>query len=210
MKRKDIFIATLFTLASLFVYAIFPTKNNFQQVIVLLVFFVLFPLIFNKLFLKRKLSFYGLSLGDWRKGLILSTASLVLMGFIFLILSVYFNFLGNYNIPVFILNNLKGFLFYEFIMVLFFVATYEFYFRGFILAIYKEEFKDLAILIQAGLFLILFLTIKGSTLNTFLPYLVFAPLAGLITIKSRSIIYSFVTQFLIILVIDMVVVKMIS
>ncbi len=210
MKSREILIATFFTIASLFVYAIFPTKNNFQQVSTLVVFFVLFPLIFNKLFLKKKLAFYGLSLGAWKKGLFWSVSSLILVGFIFLILGVYFNFLGNYNIPVFIIKNFKGFLFYEFIIVLFFVSIYEFYFRGFILAIYREEFKEWAILIQAGLFLVLFLTIKGSSLSTFLPYLIFTPLAGWITFKSKSLIYSLVTQFLIVLIIDIVVVKMIS
>jgi membrane protease YdiL (CAAX protease family) len=210
MKNRDIIITTFFIIASLFVYAIFPAKNDFQQIVILLFFFVLFPLIFNQLFLKRKLAFYGLRFGAWKMGLTWSLISLALVGFIFLILAKYFNFLGNYNVPVFVVNNLKGFLFYEFIMVLFFVIIYEFYFRGFVLAIYGEVFRDWAILIQAGLFLILFLSIKGSTLNTFLPYLIFTPLAGWITLKSRSLIYSLIAQFLIILVIDIVVVRMIS
>jgi len=210
MKNKEIFIVAVFVLVSLFIYAIFPTNNNFQQITTALIFFVSFPIILNHFFLKRKPEFYGLSFGNWKSGLLWSFFSLVVISFIFLIYSYYFGFLKNYSVPVFILNNFWNFMFYEFIVVFLFVLMYEFYFRGFILFVFESRFKYWAILIQALIFLVLALSIRDVSLYLLMPYLFFSPFAGLIAIKSKSIIYSLCSQFLIIFFLDFLVLRMIS
>lgn len=207
MKNKEIITTIFFIISCLFVYAIFPVENDFQQISAMLIFFVFFPLIYNQLFLKKKLDFYGFGIGDWKQGVIWSFFSLTVIVLIFLIISYYFNFLKNYAIPVSITKSFAEFIKYEFILVCLFVFIYEFYFRGFILFVFEVEMKQLAIFLQALLFLILVLCIGRTSLYLFLPYLLFAPFAGFIAYKSRSILYSGVSQFLIIFVLDALIVK---
>ncbi len=191
-------------------YAVFPIENTFQQITTILVFFIFFPVLFNSFFLKRKVAFYGLSLGDWRRGLLWSLYSLIGIFVIFSIMSYYFGFLGNYKVPAFIVKNFGNFILYEFTLTLLFVAVYEFYFRGFVLFTFEVNLKHWTILAQALLFLILVLSIGRESLYLFLPYLIFAPFAGLIAYKSRSVLYSGVSQFLIIFILDALIVKMLG
>ncbi len=210
MKYKEIVVILFFTLVSLFMYAIFPVENSFQQVVVMLFFFVVFPLLFNKLFLKRKVESYGLQIGDWKKGLLWTFYSLILIGLIFFVSLNYFSFLKNYSVPSYVVNNFGNFILYEFTLVVLFVAIYEFYFRGFILFVFESNIKHWTILAQAILFLILVLIIGGESIYQFFPYLVFAPFAGVVAYKSRSIIYSSIAQFIIIFVLDALIIKTLS
>ncbi len=210
MKYKETFIISFFTLASLCVYAIFPVENSFQQIVTMLVFFVIFPLMFNGFFLKRKLSSYGLQFGDRKQGLLWGLYSIIAVTFILFVSLKYFSFLKNYGVPDFTINNFNNFLLYEFTLVILFVATYEFYFRGFILSIFKSNLKYWTILLQSLLFLVLVLLIGRESLYQFLPYLIFAPFAGLIAYKSKSIIYSGIIQFLIIFILDALIIKMLG
>ncbi len=210
MKYKEFLGTIFFITASLIIYALFPVINSFQQVFIMLVFFIAFPLSFNKLFLKKKLNFYGLEFGNWKQGLLWSFYSLIIVCFIFFIISYFFGFLKNYSIPIFITKSFLNFIVYEFLLTALFVLIYEFYFRGFILFIFETKFSFWAILVQALIFLSLVLVIGHNSLFLFLPYLIFAPFAGLIALKSRSIIYSGVAQFLIILILDTLMVRIIS
>ncbi len=210
MRYKEFLGTIFFIITSLVVYALFPVTDSFQQVFIMLVFFVIFPLSFNKLFLKNKLSFYGLQIGDWKKGLIWSFYSLIIVFFVFFILIYFFGFLRNYSIPIFITKSFLNFIMYEFLLSALFVLIYEFYFRGFILFIFKTKLEFWAILVQALIFLILVLVIGYSSLFLFLPYLIFTPFAGFIALKSRSILYSGISQFLIILILDTLIVGIIS
>lgn len=210
MKYKEFLGTIFFITASLIIYALFPVINSFQQVFIMLVFFIAFPLSFNKLFLKKKLNFYGLEFGNWKQGLLWSFYSLIIVCFIFFIISYFFGFLKNYSIPIFITKSFLNFIVYEFLLTALFVLIYEFYFRGFILFIFKTKLEFWAILVQALIFLILVLVIGYSSLFLFLPYLIFTPFAGFIALKSRSILYSGISQFLIILILDTLIVGIIS
>ena len=209
MKTKELIIMMLFIVTSLVVYGFFPTNNTFQQIITTLIFFVILPLLFNKFILKREFKFFGFEIGDYKQGLLWSAYSLVAIGFIFFVISYYFAFLDHYTIPVFITKDFVNFLFYEFILVVPFVVIYEFYFRGFVMPVFKSNFGYWAILIQALILLVLVLS-SGGNIAPFVPYLIFAPFAGLIVYKSRSILYSGATQFIILFVLTLVVIKKIG
>jgi membrane protease YdiL (CAAX protease family) len=209
MKTKEFIITIFFIITSLLVYAFFPAKNNFEQVAAALIFFIILPFLLNKFFLKKNLSFYGLSMGDWRQGIKWSGYSLIVMGIVFSILAYYFGFLKNYSVPTFILGNFANFLFYEFVISLFFVFMYEFYFRGFVLFIFAQKIGWWSVLAQAGIFCILVFSGMGQlSIYSFLPYIVFSPFAGIITYKSRSILYSGIVQFVILLILNVLVIKM--
>lgn len=209
LKKGDV-AAAIFILVSLVAYAFFPTVDTFQQMTTMLVFFVVLPLLFNKIFLKKSLDFFGVCVGDWKKGLFWGAISLIIIGFIFFILFYYFEYLDQRKVSVFAAQSFGNFIYYEFLIVSFFVAVYEFYLRGFVMAIFKDRFKYFSILIQAVLFLILVLSIGGASIYLFLPYLIFAPFGGFIAYKSKSILYSGISQFLLIIILDAVSIKMLG
>lgn len=208
-KKKEI-VSILFILISLITYTFFPVKDNFQQMVTMFVFFVVLPLLFNFIFLKNKISFYGISVGDWKKGLIYGCASIFIVGVLLFIATNYFDFLNKRAVPELIANDFWEFVFYELVVVAFFVAVYEFYFRGFIMPIFAEIFGRWAILIQAAIFFSLILFIGGASMFLFLPYLLFSLFGGLIVQKSRSLIYSGIAQLFLIIILDAVSIRVLG
>lgn len=207
---KQNIVTSIFILVSLLVYGFFPTNDSFQQIITMLVFFVILPMLFSKFILKNDFDVFNITIGNWKQGLIWSGYSLLCVGFIFIIAVNFFDFFKYYSVPVVITESFIKFIIYEFTITILFVAIYEFYLRGFVMFAFESTFKYWAIFLQALLFLILFLSMGGASVYLFLPYLIFAPFAGWIAYKSRSILYSAVSQFLIIFILNAIGVKMIS
>jgi membrane protease YdiL (CAAX protease family) len=111
-------------------------------------------------------------------------------------------------IPKAIIKSFSLFILYEFGGVLLAVFIYEFFFRGFIMFNLNSKINyRLGIFLQALLFLI-FLWLTKTSLWAALPYLLFAPFAGIIAHKSKSILYSGITQFLIIFLFDANIIRM--
>ena len=210
MKIKEFSIAIIFIILSLAVYSLFTVNGDFQQIVATLVFFVIMPLLFSRFIMKRGWDDFNLSVGDYKQGLIWSAYSLIVTGIIFFVISYFFGFLKSYTIPDFIVKSFWNFLFYEFIVVVPFVAVYEFYFRGFVMPILKSKLGYLAIALQAVIFLVLVLINNWGALVPLVPYFVFAPFAGLIAYKSKSILYSGASQFIILLVLTLIIIKKIG
>jgi membrane protease YdiL (CAAX protease family) len=211
IKNKETLITIFFILSSLFLYVLFPAEELFQKGVIIIVFFVLLPILFIKFVLKRNNNFYGLEIGDWKKGVLWSAYAIFIMFIVLLFLIKYFNFFSYYTIPFSTIIDFNKFILYEFLIVLFFIAIYEFYFRGFIMFLLISRFKYWAIVIQFLIFSLLILSTRDVlVIYLFLPYLIFSPLAGIIAQKSRSIIYSALTQFLIIICLDVVFIKMVK
>jgi membrane protease YdiL (CAAX protease family) len=209
MKNKDFFITLLFIVILLGVYEIFPAKGVFQQTIIRSSFFIIIPVIFNKIVLKRKLSDFGLEIGNWKQGFIWSVVSSLVLIIIFSIMIYFFDFLKQYKVPVNIMHDYGRFVFYELTSTFFMVFIFEFFFRGFILFFMEAKMKIWAIVFQALIFGILVITVGYSTWNL-LPYLIFAPLGGLIAYKSRSIIYSGALQLIMLIILDATLVHIIK
>jgi len=209
MKTKEFSIVLFFIIVLLIVYGIFPVKNVFQQIIVMATFFGVIPIIFNKFILKKELSDVGFKLGDWKQGLIWGGISIVMVGAFFLSIIYFFNFLKYYTIPFSIIHNYKNFLFYEFVLVIPVIFIYDFFFRGFIMLTLQNKLAYWAIIAQILIFLILIAATK-SFAWALTPYLISAPLAGVVVYKSRSIFYSTVFQFIILLILDANVVRLVK
>ncbi|EKD96163.1 MAG: hypothetical protein ACD_24C00160G0004 [uncultured bacterium] len=211
MKTKEFTISIIFIVVSLLIHRLFPADGIFQQIIATLVFFVALPLLFNKFILKKEVREFGFGLFDYRQGLLWSIFSLLIVGAVFFIISSYSEFLNNYTVPVYITEKFSNFIIYELFLIIPFVFVYEFYFRGFVLAILRDKIGYWSILVQSLVFLILVL-IGGNAVGftQFIPYLVFAPFAGIIAYKSRSIIYSAASQFLVLFFLSLVIIKRIG
>lgn len=210
MKTKDFIITLFFIITLLVIYGFFPTKNPFQQLLTLVIFLIIIPLIFNKFFLKRKLSDLGVNLGDYKQGLILSVISFIVIGCILFLVIKYTNILKYYLIPIEFTQNFWSFIFYELFLTSIIVFAYELFFRGFIMfSLTTRVNYYVATLIQAIVFLV-FAWGTGGFLWLLIPYLLFSPLAGFITYKSSSIVYSGFTQFIILVIFDASVISMIN
>lgn len=200
-KNRLLVVLSLFVLASLGVYTYFPVTGNFQKIIAALVFFVILPMAFNQLVLRKGQSFYRLQLGNWKKGFFWALLGLIISLLIIVVLVQIADFSHKYSLPIGIEKSFSYFLFYELILVAFFTALYEFYFRGFVLFQLAPIIGRWSILVQFVLLLLL-LAISGGFNWSFAPYIIFAPFAGWIAYKSNSLWYSFFGQLLLIWIID--------
>lgn len=207
MKTKELIISIIFIVVSLTTYRLFPVEGVFQQIFSTLIFFLILPLLFYKYILKKDIAELGISFFNKKQGIIWSVYSLIATFIVFFFIAKYSTFLNQYTVPVYITQKFINFLLYEFGFVFPFVFLYEFYFRGFILVIFKEKFKYWAVILQALLFLVLVLIGKEKEMIQIAPYLIFSPLAGIIAYKSRSIFYSGVSQFVVIFVLNLIIIK---
>lgn len=207
MKTKEFIIMTIFTTLSLVVYNFFPTKDIFQQIATILFFLVVLPIVFSKYVLKNSKDLINFRIGNYREGLIYGAASLIFCFIIIFILSYFYGFLNRYTVPIFIVGNFLRFLVYEFLLVLSFIVVYEFYFRGFLMAIFSKNIGYWSILLQFVVFGILVLiSATEKEIVQYVPYIIFAPFGGIIALKSKSLIYSAITQFLVIFILNVIII----
>lgn len=207
MKTKEFIITIFFIIVLLVVYGFFPAKKALQQILTLLVFLVALPMVFNKVFLKKGLHNLGLGLGNYKIGLIFSGGGILSVISVLFLIIKYTDILKHNIIPNSIIHSFWAFLFYELILVALVVFVYELFFRGFIMfSLINKTNYYLAIAAQTLIFVI-FIWSTNDSLWSFLPYLVFAPIAGLIAFKSRSIIYSGISQLIIIILFHIIVIK---
>lgn len=202
MKTKKFILSIVFILSTLIIYALFPAVDIFQQLIIMIIFLIIIPILFNKFILKKDLSTFALRIGDWKQGLFWGGINIIAGGLL-LFLAIYFFdlFGGKYGVPKMITNSFGKFIYYEFILVLPVIFLYDFFFRAFLVSIFKEKMGYWAIIVQAALFLFL-VVISGSLSWLMVAYLISAPLAGLILYKSDSLIYSTLFQFILITGLD--------
>jgi len=199
--KKEIVFNILFTVSILFVYAIFPTKNNFQNIAVSVCFFLLVPILFNLIVTKKSFREMGFSLSWWKEGFLWAFISLVVGLLLFYVAFYYTGFAQHYVLEKEIQNNFYKFLSYEFSLVLPFIILYEFFFRGFFMLSLKKQIGYSAILVQA-VFFVLFLVFTGSFDWYFAPYLLFSLFSGIVAYKSESIIYSAIANIVFMVIVD--------
>lgn len=202
MKTKEFILSIFFVVSVLIIYSLFPARDIFQQLMVMVVLLMILPICFNKFILKKFFSAFKITIGDWKTGIIWFGISLI-VGILIFIPIIYFLdlFGGKYGVPKMILDSFWNFIYYEFVLVLPVVFLYDFFFRGFLFSVFREKMDYWVIFVQAALFLLL-VVVSGSLSWLMVAYLVGAPLAGLILYKSESIIYSMGFQFFLIIILD--------
>jgi membrane protease YdiL (CAAX protease family) len=209
MKQKELITSGVFLVLLIVLYVLFPIGDEFQSICAALVFFVVLPILYIKIILKKQLRLFGIDKGKYRLGLMYATSGLFASMVIIFIFIKKTSFLSYYLLPTSVTKEFWPFLFYELTIVLLFVVIYEFFFRGFVYFTFEKNLKKWAIVVQMLLFYILIFSIGVSRWN-FLPYMVFTPFAGIIVYKSKSIIYSIVAQWMTIVLLDTYVIHLIK
>lgn len=209
MKIKDFFITIFFLTTLLVVFIFFPAEGVFQTILATVVFLILIPIIFNRWILKMKIGDIGLQFGNWKQGLIWGGVSILFISGVFFIIIYFFDFLKNYTIPIKIVGNYKNFIIYEFFSVLPIIFIYDFFFRGFIMLTLGRKIGEWAILVQFLVFIVLIWS-TGSQIYNLIPYMATALFAGVVVYKSRSIFYATILQFLVWIILDANIVRLIK
>lgn len=190
-NKEDLVTASMI-LACLILYAIFPTRNVFQQIVSSTTFLLVIPLLYVKIILKKDLKDFGIKLGNWKTGVTWSTISLIMSISIAYIFFNYFELEHKYMLPRYIPNNFLLFVVYEVVLLGFFTFLYEVFFRGFLMFSFSKKIGFWSVLLQTFLFLALFFSTRGLHW-TLTPYIIFLIFSGITAYFSRSIFYSFAT-----------------
>lgn len=214
MKRTPFFTTELYAttaviIACLFFVGYFPKNGIFQEVIVSTFFFLIIPILYSKIILKKKLKDLGVATGDAKSGIIWMVISAVMLFLIYYILFQYTNFTAKYSLPQRAAAEFKYFVLYEILVVGFITILYEFFFRGFVMFVFGKKFGQWAIVTQAIVFLLL-LSVSGSRDYSLVPLLVASLFSGLTAYRSQSLIYSFAVSFFSVVVLDSVIVKLLN
>ena len=191
MKTKDFVLSILFIISILIIYSLFPASGVFQQIIVMLVFFGIIPILFNKIILINSLNVFKIQTGNWKQGIIWGGISFFISVALFFLSLYFIDFFRKRGVPETILFDFKKFVFYEVILVLPVIFIYDLFFRGFVISISEIKLKYSGVLQGEGLDKLVII-----------PFLINAPLAGWVVYKSESILYATIFQFLSLVVLD--------
>ena len=197
--NKEDLVTCGVVLICLVLYIIFPVNNIFQRIVSVITFLFVIPFLYIKIVLKKDMKSLGIQKGEWKAGVFWSIMAIIVSFLVEYILFKYLKFEFKYPFPPYLANNFPAFLAYEIIMVGMFTALYEFFFRGFLMLNFFNKFGIWSVLLQSLVFLILFLLAGKWAL---LPYIIFVFWSGIITYLSRSIVYSFASSVIFIIIFD--------
>lgn len=202
-EDKELIISSALIILCLLLAIAFPAdKGSSLQIFTKGIFFlVVIPSLYIKIILKKNLSDFGLNLGCKKEGLVWALGVITIL----LILSYFISKIPgagqNYKIPAYVAGNFWLFLSYELILINIFLFSYEFFWRGFVLFTFSPRLGPWAIAIQATLFIVFSLVNNDFSWKYYsLPLLSIA--SGVISYKSKSLIYSYVMSLVFIIILD--------
>lgn len=199
--RKEVAVTILVIIVCFSLYLLFPTANAFQQIISSAAFLLVIPLLYIKIILKKPLADYGLQAGDKKTGFFLTGISLLTAIPLFYVLFNYTALPRYHNLPAIVIRNFSYFIIYEIFLVGLFAVFYEFFFRGFLTLGFSKIWGYWSIAIQFFVF-ILFLFLSRGNDWSFILFAIIAPFSALTAYRSRSIVYSFGTTLIFIILAD--------
>ncbi len=212
-KDLELLVVLAVVFVAMLLFAIFPYKDLFQEIVVSLVFLLIIPIAFIKLVLKRNLREFGFkapSKNERAGDLFVAGCSflIVIMLMFLIVKNTSFKesyYLASSNIK----NNFLYLMAYELLAVNFFILLYEFFFRGFVMFYFAKRIGGYAIIFQFLIFL-LFLDVTNQLNLSFVYYILIAPFAGLIAYRSNSLVYSYLFSIMSVIVGDLIFIKLTS
>jgi uncharacterized protein len=189
---------------AIFVLFIFPVNMTGEAFWINIFLFLLFPWIVIRFLIKEKFESFGISLGDRKQGIILSAIFIAVFGLINYFIIKIPSLRDQLQISPEIVRNFWVFLSFQLVVSLAIHFSWEFFFRGFIQMGMERKLGKYAVIAQAIVQTAIFA--RNSWVAIFL--IAFSSLfAGIITKQSRSILYSFVSMWLISLSLDIMIIR---
>jgi hypothetical protein len=161
-----------------------------QSIIAAIGIFLIMPLAYCKMLLGRPLSALGFQKGNVWAGIGGSVLALIAALAALFVLWNFTPLLREYRLPVAVEEQFLFFVLYEVFINGFIALLFEVFFRGFIMLLWLQKWGVWSVPAQAVLLGLLFYASNDITAST-IPFLTFAPFAGLIAYQSRSIWYSY-------------------
>lgn len=203
---KETLLSTIAIIIFMLIFVFFPSESgngilSFLQGITKYFFmFFLCPWLFVIFVLRKNFSNYGFNIKNKRTGLILAGIALVFSLLLSYILIRYTHLFDAYIATIAVLSNFWIFVLKELVLfnlVLFFM---EYFFKGFVLNVYREKFLYGAIFIQAFLYIIPAMLVSSDA--SFIPMIIIATLGGIISYIARSFFYSYLYSLLYFILLD--------
>ncbi len=201
-KEIGVTFAVIFLCTALYVF--FPTDNVLQLIILTVMLLVVVPALYVKFILNRSLLETGLTIGDWKKGVLLASTFLLSLLVIVLLLLKFSSLKEQYTIPLVVQNSFLVFVMYELFVVGLIALSFEYFFRGFMVCGLRRKLGLWAVLVQLIILELFF--VEFTDLSDIQITLV-APFAGIIAYYSRSIYYSLAFSFVSAVIIDALVIS---
>jgi hypothetical protein len=194
-------VSILIIVVCLSLYLLFPTANVFQQLISSAAFLLVIPLLYIKIVLKKPLAEYGFQLGEKKIGLTTAGISLLISIPLFYVIFSYTGLPRYHNLPAIVIKNFFYFIAYEMLLVGLFAVFYEVFFRGFLTLGFSKIWKYWSIAAQFLVF-ILFLFLSRGNDWSLIPFAIISPFSAYVAYRSRSLIYSFATTLIFVILAD--------
>jgi len=203
-KDSVLSMSSFVILVCLFLSISFPAEAGLQQITKSFSFFVVIPILYIKLILKKDLRSYGMNISE-KKNRRAGIFWAILMLFISLMIAyLLFNYTGfkkSYGLAAYIVDNFWIFIAYELILVNILLFMQSFFYQGFVFFTYLKKFGYWSILIQFFLYL-LFISVLGNFSWQLSPFIILSLTGGWVAYKSKSFVYSYAMGLLFIIVLD--------
>lgn len=207
-KRKEVITTCAIIILCLILFIAFPTRGDFQKIASNITFLIFLPILYIKMILKKKLSDFGLQIGDYKRGLLWGILSLCFVAAFIFVASKFKETSKDYHDLFYTRAYFILFIVRELALGITFILL-DFFFRGFVMlyfaSILKEKFLSIGIQFALFTFFIL-LTAKLNWVSG--SYIFLSIFAGIIAYKSRSILYSSLFLWISIIVIELSMIKL--
>lgn len=171
-------------------FSLFPSTDFFQTLTKSLFFLVFIPFLYIKYILKKNFSDFGFNFQNKKSGFISAGLALIISLMIVYFLANFTGFRRNYVIPASISHNFYIFIFYEALLVNVLLFIQEYFFKGFVIAIFRKKLDYLSVIIQAIIYIIPLWISYGSVWQTF-PMIILSFIGGAVAYRNKTFIYSY-------------------
>lgn len=192
-------ITTLFLLGNLSEET--ATGFAFRGVIASILFFLVLPIMYCKIVLKKPLAALGLRRAEWFPAFFWGILTLGIEGVFMIFLSAYPDFQAAYRLPDVAERNFLWFVGYEVLIVGGLTLLYEVFFRGLVMRLWLAPLGAWSILVQALVFTG-FVALSSGISWEYALFLYTSLFAGAVAYFSRSLYASWLVSFSAFLLVD--------
>ena len=210
LKNKESVINSIVIVVCLVLSVFFPTQNAVQNLLKDLFFLFVIPILYIKLVLKKNIADFGLNIQNKKVGIFWAGMMLLMSLAIAFIAIQYSDFPKVYRLSSLVVSNFWFFLLDMLVFLNIMLFLQEFFFHGFVMLPFMKKMKVWTIFIQFILFFVFLLLIGGDfqkKLWMILPFLILSLTGGITAYKSKSVIYSYASGLLFLIIINAYLIK---
>jgi hypothetical protein len=205
-SNTEFLVSLAFSVVCIALFMLFPANNTAQSLTKNIFFLFILPVLYIKLVLGKKLSFFGFNLKNKKIGFFWGAIGVVFSLAISWYLFKYTDFRLGYRLPDYVVANFWLFLIYELLMVNFFSFVQSFFFQGFLLFTLEPKIGFWSVPIQSAVYVLIFL-LAGSRFWIIAPFTIASFFGGIAALKSRSFTYSYFMSLLYIILLDALLIR---